>query len=54
MLLQGNLPLEFKESGTLLGRFWEEFENLRIVFWGEKLEKEEKRGVIHVDEDPID
>ena len=22
MLLQGNLPLEFKESETLLGRFW--------------------------------
>ena len=22
MFLQGNLPLEFKEGGTLLGRFW--------------------------------
>ena len=22
MFLQGNLPWEFKESGTLLGRFW--------------------------------
>ena len=32
MFLQGNLPLEFKESGTLLGRFWRGIRNWEDCF----------------------
>ena len=38
MLLQGNLPLEFKECGTLLGRRFGEFEILRICFGAKDME----------------
>ena len=43
MLLQGNLPLEFKEGGTLLGRFWRGIWNWEDCFWLEDLKKEEKK-----------
>ena len=33
MLLQGNLPLEFKESGILLGRRFGEVRNFEDLFW---------------------
>ena len=33
MFLQGNLPLEFKEGGTLLGRFWRGIWNWEDCFW---------------------
>ena len=47
MLLQGNLPLEFKENGTLHGRFLEG--NLKLRRWLlkeriEKKKKEKKKG----------
>ena len=43
MFLQGNLPLEFKEDGTLLGRFWRGIWNWEDCFWLEDLKKEEKK-----------
>ena len=43
MFLQGNLPLEFKESGTLLGRFWRRIWNWEDCFWLEDLKKEKIR-----------
>ena len=43
MFLQGNLPLEFKEGGTLLGRFWRGIWNWEDCFWLED-KKEKKRG----------
>ena len=33
MLLQGNLPLEFKKCGTLLGRRFREVWNFEDLFW---------------------
>ena len=52
MLLQGNLPLEFKEGGTLLGRFWRGIQNWEDCFWLEDLKKKEekkkgKRRIFH-------
>ena len=43
MFLQGNLPLEFKESGTLLRRFWRRIWSWENCFWLEDLKKEEKK-----------
>ena len=43
IFLQGNLPLEFKEGGTLLGRFWRGIWNWEDCFWLEDLKKEEKK-----------
>ena len=43
MFLQGNLPLEFKEGGTLLGRFWRGIWNWEDCFWLEDLKKEKRR-----------
>ena len=43
MFLQGNLPLEFKQDGTLLGRFWRGIWNWEDCFWLEDLKKEEKK-----------
>ena len=42
-LLQGNLPLEFKEGGTLLGRFWRGIRNWEDCFWRGRLKKKEKK-----------
>ena len=42
MLLQGNLPLEFKESGTLLQGFGGEFEIGKIAFEGEGRKNKQK------------
>ena len=41
--LQGNLPLEFKESGTLLGKFWRGIWNWEDCFWLEDLKKRIRR-----------
>ena len=43
IFLQGNLPLEFKEGGTLLGRFWRGIWNWEDCFWLEDLKKEKRR-----------
>ena len=45
MFLQGNLLLEFKEGGILLGRFWRGIWNWEDCFWLEDLKKgrEEER-----------
>ena len=42
MLLQENLPLEFKESGTLLGRFLEGNLKLGRLLLNEEIEKKGK------------
>ena len=42
MLLQENLPLEFKESGTLHGRFLEGNLKLRRLLLNEEIEKKGK------------
>ena len=48
MLLQRNLPLEFKECGTLLGRFWKESLKLGgLFFWEDWRNKEKKWGISH-------
>ena len=46
MLLQGNLPLEFKESGTLLGRFWRGIRNWEDCFWRRRLKKKRKQNIL--------
>ena len=43
MFLQGNLLLEFKEGGTLLGRFWRGIWNWEDCFWLEDLKKKEEK-----------
>ena len=43
MLLQENLPLEFKESGTLHGRFLEGNLKLGRLLLNEEIEKKEKK-----------
>ena len=46
MFLQGNLPLEFKESGTLLGRFWRGIRNWEDCFWRRRLKKIRKQNIL--------
>ena len=43
MLLQGNLPLKFKESGTFLEGFGGEFEVGKIAFELEDLKKDKEK-----------
>ena len=43
MFLQGNLPLEFKEGGTLLGRFWRGIWSWEDCFLIGRFKKEEKK-----------
>ena len=45
MFLQGNLPLEFKESGTLRGRFLEGNLKLRRWLLKGKIEKKKKKEI---------
>ena len=43
MFLQGNLPLKFKKSETLLGRFWRGSLKLGGLFLNGKIGKRRKK-----------